>query len=558
MYINMKKIKKIKRLMAAILSCMLLFAGVGCRPNDPPELPDNSWEEEYAYFKPLNMNAGKKLKVFGFSGVQDLTADQLLIATAIQGIFAKDEVTYYNGGPPVPYTSVWLNNLIENYNVTVEYVTLDEMMTAYVNQFGTAAGYSLCSLGNDSVNAATNAAAAENVLPATAATSAYLGGYGLNKTYDFTDVPAAYFSAEHYSFTLFKSKLNDKGLFSLTPERLAARDYAVACGYYTYYMTDAFSPESLDYVGEIYDWVERDSPVFGWGGIDEATDVNRHSQYGLFTIACDWGYNWSVHACPAFYGNGGIKQKTVEADTADEENVHYVSIVMSDGDNIQAVTNTLARLPEYFNHNGGDFPMGYNIAPSLVELGAGVLKYCYNLTGTSDYFVGAVSGQGYINPGSYSELDKFCSRMSWYLKRADLNVVQVLDNSIGSDVRKTYAKIGGLKGVQVMLGDYYEQGFGSVYWENDIPFVTCRVSLWQGSSTGGSAQAAAARINGFSTDVHSAAAYTMVNVHPWSMSYEDVCQMVSLLNGNVRVVTANRFFDLLARNVPHENVTLGF
>lgn len=518
---------------------------------------------EYSYFTPLKMNENKTLKVFNHSSVENMNDAQLFIATAIQGLFARTEVTYYNGGT-ASYTALWLENLQDNYSVSVEYVTLDQMMQAYIERFGTEAGYALCELGTDSVNAATNACAALNALPATAATKEYLEAYGLVQKYDFTESDDEYYSSEERSFRLFKDKLNNKGLFSLDPERIAARDYAIAVGYCSYYLTDDTSLESLNFVGDLYEWVEEDSPVFGWGGIGEVTDVSRHSRYGLFTIACDWGYNWSVHACPAFYGSDDIRQNTVEEVDYEQKNVHTVCIVMSDGDNIQAVTNTLAQRQFYYAHNGGDFPMGYNISPSLAELGAGVLKRCYEMVGTSDYFVGAVSGQGYINPADYSNLDLFCSRMSYYLKKADLHSVQILDNQLDRSRLATYAKVTALKGVQVMLGDYYEEGKGSIYWEGDLPFVTCRVSLWRGSTTGSNAETAAQLINSFSTDVNDPEAYTLVNVHPWSMfgdssydTYQEVCKMVSLFNENVRVVTADAFFELLVKNVPHEDHIIG-
>ena len=50
--------------------------------------------------------------------------------------------------------------------------------------------------------------------------------------------------------------------------------------------------------------------------------------------------------------------------------------------------------------------------------------------------------------------------------------------------------------------------------------------------------------------------YTAINLHPWSMSYQDAVKLVSLLDENVVVVTADDFIRLITENVPHEDVVL--
>ena len=64
----------------------------------------------------------------------------------------------------------------------------------------------------------------------------------------------------------------------------------------------------------------------------------------------------------------------------------------------------------------------------------------------------------------------------------------------------------------------------------------------------------AERINGYAKDPTTIEGYTAINLHPWSMSYQDAVKLVSLLDENVVVVTADDFIRLITENVPHVEV----
>jgi hypothetical protein len=64
----------------------------------------------------------------------------------------------------------------------------------------------------------------------------------------------------------------------------------------------------------------------------------------------------------------------------------------------------------------------------------------------------------------------------------------------------------------------------------------------------------AARINSYSKDPTTIAGYTAINLHPWSMSYQDAVKLVSLLDEDVVVVSADDFIRLITENVPQKNV----
>ena len=145
----------------------------------------------------------------------------------------------------------------------------------------------------------------------------------------------------------------------------------------------------------------------------------------------------------------------------------------------------------------------------------------------------------------FSDLKKY----SAYMRRADLSVLQILDSGPSDEVIDYYAQIPELKGGIYCYGDRYAAGHGSIYWSNDKPFVSVRETMWNENI-----EAMAERINSYSRDPSSIEGYTVLNIHPWSHTYQDVIKLVSLLDENVVIVTADDFIRLVTENVPHEDV----
>mgnify|MGYP002508500785 FL=1 len=82
---------------------------------------------------------------------------------------------------------------------------------------------------------------------------------------------------------------------------------------------------------------------------------------------------------------------------------------------------------------------------------------------------------------------------------------------------------------------YFGANPGGVIWIDGKPFVQPRDSLWETTPA-----YIAARINTYSTDITTIDAYSIINVHPWSHSYEDIRTIVDMLNDKVEVVSVDR------------------
>ncbi len=536
----MKKIVSV--LSALALSFAMLPLGA-CKDKD--EFAEYRKPEGFSYYRAMTMNSEKKLYVFNRS--EKLTPAQIITAQAIQGIYARTDAKYYfwSGGN---YT-IWLEDMTENYGFTAEDITYAEMVEAFKSDYGNK--YVLYDgAGNaESLNSACTIAGAMDYLPVDISSKDEAKSLGLEMAEDATKM------TEAKCFAKYKDKLNNDGIVQIGNENFndKMRDYGIACKYLFTWPKNMSDPEIMKFRAEALQWAKEDSPIYGWCPNDETIDVAISSNNSMFTLASDHCTNMSVFTCKSAFGDLEFKQKNKTSDVVAEDGKHYVCIMMSDGDNVQTWYNNFATNPDFLAAERGDFPMGWSMQPSLCDLAPNIMNYVYSRQDKNDYYVCSVSGHGYINPQNYPALNSFIGGLEAYLQYADLSVVQILDSGPSKKVTETYAKVPSLKGGIYCYGDKYVGGAGSVYWSNDKPFVAIRETLWNAS-----VESMARRINNYDKDPTTIKGYTAINLHPWSMTYADVKQLVSLLSDDVVVVTADDFIRLITDNVPHEDVTLPY
>lgn len=537
-----------KKLTAFISALAIAFATLplgACGNGEKDGFAQYEKPEGFSYYREMTMNPEKKLYVFNRS--ETLTASQKITAEAIQGIYARTDAKfyYYRSGNYV----LWLEDLVDNYGFTTEDITFAGMVEMFKTDYGNK--YVLYDGTNnpDSLNCASTIAGAEDYLPVDVSAEEEAKSLGLVMAVDATDM------TEAECFELYKDKLNNDGLVQINSAGFndQMRDYGIACRYLFMWPENMSDTSVMQFRASALSWAKDDSPIFGWCPNDEATDVAIASNYGKFTIASDYCTNMSVFTCKAAFGDLEFKQNNKETSIVAEQGKHYVCIMMSDGDNVQTWYNTFPTNENYLAAERGDFPMGWSMQPSLCDLAPNIMNYVYSRQDENDYYVCSVSGQGYMNPQNYPCLDSFIGGLEAYLQYADLSVVQILDSGPSDEVIDMYAKVPSLKGGIYCYGEKYAGGAGSVYWSNGKPFVSIRETLWNAN-----VEAMAARINGYDKDPTVITGYTAVNLHPWSMTYQDVVKLVSLLDDDVVVVTADDFIRLITDNVPHEDVTLAY
>lgn len=552
----MKKLKRLSILSIALMSTLIVSCGEDISTSSTSDDltssdvgSDNSsttsdgsfgYEDDFSYYLETKINSSKQLKVFKSFGSDALDKNELVIATAIQGFFSREDGQYY-----LQYkeNDEWVNDLKDNYGFTFVDTTLDEMLSNFKENF--TSKYVLYDATKEELNVARSIAGITDFIPVDVTLESYVQSQGFTLGIDARGM------SEEDCFDAYKDQFDNTALIQQNPNTTQEflTDYGIA-GKFFFFWPDG-GTDDLIFRSKVHNWAKKDCPIFGWVPVDEPTDINISSQMGQFMIASDWSRNMSVFAAKNAYGeirfNNPIKDdESIKA----EQGKHYITIMMSDGDNIQTWYNTFATSELYLGAERGDFKMGWSINPSLSDLGRNIMNYVYDTRDENDFYVCSVSGQGYMNPRVYPEeaLDSFTKGLSSYLRRTDLGVVQILDSGPDKNVIEMYSRIPELDGGIYCYGDKYAGGRGSVYWANEKPFVAFRESLWDADTS-----VVANRINSYSTDITSIQAYTAINLHPWSMDYSDVVDLVSKLDEHVEIVTADEFIRLITENVEHKD-----
>lgn len=560
--------------------------------------------DDFNYYATSKLPADKKIYVLNeTSRGYNFNADELFTAQAIQGLFARKETSVYvdshymtNG---VNIDMYYLNQIAEEHGLTLEYVTMEQAVAKYVAEWdanvadGTwgsqipltnyvqkkynafvegedysTPGYIVYKQGTISVNLAATLAGLTGFLPVEADSEDVYKAMGLVKKMDVNNVAFTY----KWLFEVdgVMNELSDAGLIHQNYKDESGKtnkfikDYGISNKYFHVYYDEA-SAVTNTFKKSLHSFLKPNSPIFGYT-YSEDSDVAFFSQYGQFIVPTDYSCNLTFFSAEEL-GGRTFTQPNSDVDKPAEQGKHYVAFVVSDGDNATYWQNTAAFATNYMNASGRDndsFPVTWSITPSLADLMPSVLENVYSVQSNDyDYFCAPVSGHGYINAGNFAAQNNgayfqdFCEKLNIYMGKAGLSAVTVIGgNQQGNlpEVLAGYASCDNVKGGIVYEGSkYFGNVRGGVMWVNGKPFVGPRDSLWETTPA-----YIAARINTYEKDVTKIDGYTIVNVHPWSHSYEDIRTIVNMLNDDVEVVSIDRIIKMMTDNIVDKSNTNSF
>lgn len=190
------------------------------------------------------------------------------------------------------------------------------------------------------------------------------------------------------------------------------------------------------------DFVESLYPggyCMGWWA-EEGSGIDAASIHGVPTIPSDFSVNLTV------YGGTDRKVNIKPIPKKPElQNKIYVSLILSDGDNLQYVEHRFKDL--WDTPERGTFPLGWTISPATVDAMPGLLNWIYETATENDCLVSGPSGMGYTYPNHWRDeepLIEYLKRTEDYCKQAGLRVVTIWGHSVGSatvqHVGELYAK----------------------------------------------------------------------------------------------------------------------
>ncbi len=337
-------------------------------------------------------------------------------------------------------------------------------------------------------------------------------------------------------------------------------DYAVMShAYFSFYNGHNASEHTSK-----YSFLNPGAVVFGYNNtLGEYDTVQSFSGINLCMIPADHAYNLSTLSG---FCLDSVKQNRPEESDSQPEKVHTVCLILSDGDNMQWLTNDFLTSEKWYASKlRGEFPMGWGVPATAIDMTAPILSYLYGSQSQNDEFIMELSGLGYTFPSKWrsTEREKMAATLSEYMVRSDLKYAEILDDH-GFDTRtlSAFTKQEGIDGLfYIDYGNYAEYG-GKILWSNGKPIVSAKYRLWGGLSDG-SISAISREINRASTDPKSADSYSFIIVHAWSgdngsgtvveggNTLAGIQKLIQSLDSDVQVVTPSVFMDRIIENLKH-------
>lgn len=570
-------------------------------------------EEVFTYYEPTKLNRENTIYVLNSPGVEELSNDDSFTAQVIQGLFARDEVRFYFNGRSITNLvntdQYHLDQTVERYNLKTENITLIDAINMYIdawdsyilnNMWGSnisleefniypnvkaytekeiegelagyaTPGYIVYRKGTVSVNVAATLAGITGFLPIELGSVEFAKSLGLVEKFNVDNILFGY----NWIFSTALSEINPDGLIHQDYQSSGGitnkfiKDYGVMQKYmHVYYDSNVNAPQSFRQ--NLHRFLTPNRPILGYT-YSEDNDVAFYSNYGQFITPTDYSFNLTYLTADLFRQDEDGEQIVFKQPNKDETevspNTHYVAFIVSDGDNATMWQNTSLFAGTFMNAFGREndtFPITWSITPSMADLMPSILYSAYHERSNGyDYFAAPVSGHGYINAGGFIKagdgayMDDYLSKLDIYMKKADLSITTIigtrgLENRV--EVINEYASLPSVKGGIVYEGSkYFGAVPGSIYWSNNKPFIGPRDSLWETTP-----EYIAARLNLYPKDPTSIDGYSLINVHPWSHSYEDVRTIVNMLDSNVKVVSVDRLFELMTENIVDKTNDDGF
>ena len=477
---------------------------------------------------------GQRPRLLNVLTEDSLSPAERTLATTLQGLMARrgGESLYLNI-PSLGY-QFWLDDLVSRYGVRTR--TGDLWKT--VSRSGVD-GYVLFRTGTPSVNVATTLAGVTGAVAIEESLEALAIQHGLRKVLDVRD------KDDRWVFETYWPRLRHDVVVEQRadiPERL--RDYVTMAGALAFF--DGNSEFRADVVGALDD----DGTVIGWGDASAGEDafIGVNSATGVKALPADHARNLSVLS--------GIREDRLTQQVSaklpePDPDAHYVSFLITDGDNIQWALGDFPTDPRWFGSpRRGEVDLGWGISPSLIDLAPSVMRWFYDQSRKDRWVVGP-SGGGYMYPSRYpaAALDKHTASLAQAMGRSDLSVAQIIDFDAFENTRlwSSYLKRPEIDGLVYLEYSRYDGLKGKVVWSEGKPVISARTMLWEGLD-GADEASVTAELNAATRNPFTTAGYSIVVWHAWSKSVDDVLTVVDGLAPHVKVIPPDTLVRMVGKH----------
>jgi len=418
-------------------------------------------------------------------------------------------------------------------------------------------GYILCDPKSSSANVAASLSGILNAVAIPTDIESKAIACGLTKVLDVTG------KDELWALANYKNQLNkDVAFFQSSSDWLGLVDYTAYTGGIRFYDPNVNGALS----DSVYNFLNQGAMFYGWW-ISEDGSVGKMSQKSFKIIPCGGLKNLATFTnldVPI------VKQKEPVTPFKVVPNVHTVCFVISDGDNIGWVAGA-----GYWdswiwkNDNQSRMNLGFTLSPALCELTPLIFNDLINGLQTTpegrNVAVASPSGLGYYFPSLSPNLPFHCEQLNKFMRKADMSIVNVIDNDNGLHNPNEYLKQSNIDALfYYTYGSQYTGMKGKISWYKGKPSIGGRFTFWGNSEDRSAetqervAQSMADVLNSQSTNPNLEAGYSLIPVHIWTENPTDVLNMISKLGPKVRVVAPDEFVWLIKKNLGKLPMGTGF
>ena len=431
--------------------------------------------------------------------------------------------------------ALWLDSIQKNWNVKLYRVAFSDVLSQLRHL---VKGYVLCNLEQNN-GALTFISSQEQLFVlATPKNEATFVKFNISMQHDARQWNVTYV-LDH-----FGGKFSNRIVSLQNPAKLCLADYSVFASAVSWFEKNVQDPLSK----RIFAMLQPNSAVMGWG-LDEGQTVAQVSAYSSFVHASDYARNM---ATMTGFDMSFVPKKTWKIPrNKNRSSGNTVSFLMTDGDNIQWLLNDFATDPKWYGSPlRGETEIGWTMSPALIELAAPAAYHIFNNATEKDSFVCAPSGLGYTNPDIWesSKLAQFASLTAKYMKKCGmkhLNVIGEKYSNVSAGVLLNQEEI-----ESVLWYDYssYSALKGSISFVNKKPVIGARYQLWNGVFE--NVTSLIEKLNSQPLNSPSqASSYSLVAVHVWTNTVEDVLNVVKGLKQGITVVSINEFVKRVQQNI---------
>lgn len=202
------------------------------------------------------------------------------------------------------------------------------------------------------------------------------------------------------------------------------RDYAVAVKSAVVWL----DPGTLNFTDKstlapfLNDMAANKSIYMGWWP-SEGNGLNYIASYGIPVLASDYFQNGSLY--------GGIVRPINVPEIPPPpplQNKVYVSLILSDGDNIQYMQHVMKM--RWGSNVRGTLPIGWTVTPMAADMDPMLFNYFWSTATTNDCLISGPSGAGYTHMQNWSgaNMAGFAKITDPYLQRTGLRIITVWDD----------------------------------------------------------------------------------------------------------------------------------